>query len=168
MGFPGSVLVGVLVGFYVSGSSDADLKITAEPGDDVTLTCKAPENMKMKSLEWTRVDLEEGEYVFVYRNRGINLDDQHESFRNRVFLNNSQMKDGDLSVVLKNVTVNDTGTYTCSVMRENDPDREMILIGSVHLSVIPPGDKDGVSHGNLGLIPLSGLLLLTIFLLLVS
>uniref|UniRef100_A0A3B3DYR8 Ig-like domain-containing protein n=1 Tax=Oryzias melastigma TaxID=30732 RepID=A0A3B3DYR8_ORYME len=142
MSSPTECFLPVLCNLYDLCSSDADLKITAEPGDDVTLTCKAPENMKMKSLEWTRVDLEEGEYVFVYRNRGINLDDQHESFRNRVFLNNSQMKDGDLSVVLKNVTVNDTGTYTCSVMRENDPDREMILIGSVHLSVIPPGESD--------------------------
>ncbi|CAG6011920.1 unnamed protein product [Menidia menidia] len=34
-----------------------------------------------------------------------------QTFRNRVDLQDRQMKDGDVSLTLKDVTVNDTGTY---------------------------------------------------------
>uniref|UniRef100_A0A3B3BNX7 Ig-like domain-containing protein n=1 Tax=Oryzias melastigma TaxID=30732 RepID=A0A3B3BNX7_ORYME len=86
--------------------------ITAESGDDVTLRCEDTEINQIFLLEWTKPNLQGEETVFLYRNDGILLD-QDKSFRNRVFLNNSQMKDGDLSVVLENVTIEDSGTYQC-------------------------------------------------------
>ncbi|XP_024116427.1 uncharacterized protein LOC112138093 [Oryzias melastigma] len=139
-------------------SSPADLQnITAEPGQDVTLRCKDLQIGKIALLLWSKDDLEEMN-MFVIRNGRPLPADQHKSFRNRVFLKNSQMKDGDLSVVLKNVTVDDTGTYECRVRLENDPQRNRKLISTINLSVIPPGDKgedeDGVGRGLLGLMVL--------------
>uniref|UniRef100_A0A3Q3M5B1 Ig-like domain-containing protein n=1 Tax=Mastacembelus armatus TaxID=205130 RepID=A0A3Q3M5B1_9TELE len=84
--------------------------ITAEPGDTVTLTCRAPSSTKILALQWTRPDLDP-EYLFVYENGQSLPENQHPSFKERVELKDSHMKDGDVSVTLKDVTFTDTGTY---------------------------------------------------------
>ncbi|XP_026182047.1 myelin-oligodendrocyte glycoprotein-like [Mastacembelus armatus] len=88
--------------------------ITAEPGQNVTLTCRAPNSSEIRTVEWTRPDLDPKE-IFVYRDGRFDPDNQHPSVKERVELKDSQMKDGDVSVTLKNVTFNDTGTYECRV-----------------------------------------------------
>ncbi|XP_023821687.1 myelin protein P0-like isoform X2 [Oryzias latipes] len=123
-------------------STTPDIQIKKKPGDNVTLMCEDPEYKKDSSLlEWRRND---SKILFLFKDGRPSPYDPHESFRNRVFLNDSQMKDGNLSVVLKNVTMNDTGTYQCNVTHENkDP---LKLISTVHLSVVPSG---GLSHGGI-------------------
>uniref|UniRef100_A0AAZ1XPG0 Ig-like domain-containing protein n=1 Tax=Oreochromis aureus TaxID=47969 RepID=A0AAZ1XPG0_OREAU len=63
---------------------------------------------------WSRADLGD-EYVFVYRDGRFVPDSQHPSFKNRVDLQDRQMKDGDVSLVLKNVTTADDGSYNCNI-----------------------------------------------------
>ncbi|XP_039877568.1 programmed cell death 1 ligand 1-like isoform X2 [Simochromis diagramma] len=119
----------------------ADQKnITAESGQDVTLTCRAPNN-NIIIVEWSRPDLGE-EYVLLYRDGHFLPDNQHPSFKNRVDLQDRQMKDGDVSLILKDVTVHDAGTYECGVVqRVGGP---MTLINSTNLSVVvPPGHTGG-------------------------
>ncbi|CAI5669670.1 unnamed protein product [Oreochromis niloticus] len=92
----------------------ADQKIiTCESGQDVTLTCRAP-NYNILVVEWSRADLGD-KYVLLYRNEFFVPEHQHPSFKNRVDLQDRQMKDGDVSVILKDVTVNMTLEHT-SVM----------------------------------------------------
>ncbi|RVE60890.1 hypothetical protein OJAV_G00185750 [Oryzias javanicus] len=173
-----SVLFLVLVGSSVSGSSG--LRIKAEPGQNVILPCRDPNIHQVSVFEWNRTDLEKDEYVFFYRNKRPYLAGQPESFQNRVFLNNSQMKDGDLSVVLKNLKMNDNGTYECRVIkrRRKRSVSDSTLISTIQLSVSPPppppppGEKQqlkveeanaiagGGSRSRLSLIFLSGLLIL--------
>uniref|UniRef100_A0A3B3CSH1 Ig-like domain-containing protein n=1 Tax=Oryzias melastigma TaxID=30732 RepID=A0A3B3CSH1_ORYME len=107
-------------------------------GYDVTLPCGVTNITKVSVLNWTRTDLQEEEYVFFYRKNHSYHDDQHESFQNRVSLKDPQMKDGDLSVVLKNVNSNDNGTYECRVRYENDPQRRWRLKSIIYLQVSPP------------------------------
>ncbi|CAI5659987.1 unnamed protein product [Oreochromis niloticus] len=95
----------------------ADQKnITAESGQDVTLTCRAPNNNPISVLKWSRADRVGDEYVLLYKDDQFVPDDQHPSFKNRVDLQDRQMKDGDVSLILKNVTINDAGTYECVVI----------------------------------------------------
>ncbi|XP_042072713.1 butyrophilin-like protein 8 [Haplochromis burtoni] len=92
----------------------ADQKnITAESGQDVTLTCRAANN-NIKSVHWSRADLTD-KYVLLYQDGQFDPENQHPSFKNRVDLQDRQMKDGDVSLILKNVTINDAGTYECRV-----------------------------------------------------
>ncbi|XP_005465537.1 uncharacterized protein LOC102079545 isoform X2 [Oreochromis niloticus] len=114
--------------------------ISAEFGQDVTLTCRAPNNNKnIIVVEWSRADLEP-QHVLLQRIGQFDPDNQHPSFKNRVDLQDRQMKDGDVSLILKNVMINDTGTYECRVQRQRE---SLSLITSVYLSVVPPGQSGG-------------------------
>uniref|UniRef100_A0A3B4ERX2 Ig-like domain-containing protein n=1 Tax=Pundamilia nyererei TaxID=303518 RepID=A0A3B4ERX2_9CICH len=114
--------------------------ITAESGQNVTLTCRAP-NKDITAIEWKRADLGE-EYVLVYRQKHFDTTEQHPSFKNRVDLQDRQMKDGDMSLIVNNVTTTDNGTYECRVYTrgENQNNAPETLICSINLTVDPPGD----------------------------
>ncbi|CAI5671357.1 unnamed protein product [Oreochromis niloticus] len=118
--------------------------ITAECGQDVTLPCRAPNNNPISVLKWSRADLG-NEYVLLYKDEQFVIDRQHPSFKNRVDLQDRQMKDGDVSLILKNVTINDTGTYECRVtQRDPNPERPSLkLITIIYLHVDPPGQTGG-------------------------
>ncbi|XP_026225184.1 V-set domain containing T-cell activation inhibitor 1-like [Anabas testudineus] len=94
----------------------AQTHITGKPGDDVTLQCRAPRAVSITVLEWSRSDLESDDYVFFYRNERSYDKYQHQSYRGRVELKDPQMKDGDVSVILKNVSVSDSETYECRII----------------------------------------------------
>ncbi|CAI5660012.1 unnamed protein product [Oreochromis niloticus] len=143
-------------GIFVFVSADQKI-ITAESGQDVTLTCRAPNNNIILGVEWSRADLRD-EYVLFYRNKKFDPDQQHPSFKNRVDLQDRQMKDGDVSLILMNVTTNDNGTYECRVKTGTNRRKRAILSGNpisiITLSVVDPpgqtgghtedgGDKDG-------------------------
>ncbi|CAI5660077.1 unnamed protein product [Oreochromis niloticus] len=141
----------LIVGVFVFVSAEQKT-ITAESGQNVTLTCRAP-NKNIIGVEWNRADLET-EYVLFYRDDQFDQDSQHPSFKNRVDLRDGQMKDGDVSLILKNVMINDTGTYQCRVKtgrkrKENQSNetKEPILnensISNITLIVVPPGHTGG-------------------------
>ncbi|XP_030580108.1 coxsackievirus and adenovirus receptor-like [Archocentrus centrarchus] len=119
----------LFVGLFVFVSADQK-NITAESGQNVTLTCRAP-NHSIDIVEWSRADLK-SQHVFVCWDGQVLPEEQHPSFKNRVDLQDRQMKDGDVSVSLKNVTFNDAGTYECRVQREDD---SVALISIIYLSV---------------------------------
>ncbi|XP_013121755.1 CD276 antigen homolog [Oreochromis niloticus] len=144
--------------FFLLSASE-EINITA--GQDVTLTCRAPNNNNIIAVEWSRADLG-SEYVFFYRDGRFDPDHQHPSFKDRVDLQDRQMKDGDVSLILKNVTTADSGTYECRVeMKTNRRKRANLETPSIcnfTLSVVaPPGQtggdaEDGVSRGRPGLV----------------
>ncbi|CAI5671501.1 unnamed protein product [Oreochromis niloticus] len=110
----------------------ADQKIvTAESGQDVTLTCRVPNNNIAK---WSRADLVP-QYVLLYRDGYFDPSNQHPSFKNRVDLQDRQMKDGDVSLILKDVNTADSGTYVCEFFIEEIRSWKNSII---HLHVVPP------------------------------
>ncbi|XP_047241856.1 junctional adhesion molecule B-like [Girardinichthys multiradiatus] len=93
--------------------------ISAEPGEEVILTCRAAEKKDVLVVLWNRTDLGSDQFVLLYRSKQFDPEGQFLSFKNRVDL--QDVKNGDVSLVLKNVTTNDTGIYECRVAhKEND------------------------------------------------
>ncbi|XP_027143836.1 coxsackievirus and adenovirus receptor [Larimichthys crocea] len=134
----------------VSPSEDPDV-MSVRPGDDVTLTCRSTDP-NIVAVEWTRPDLEP-EQVFLYIDGHFKPQKQHPSFMGRVQLVDTDLKDGDASLTLKNVSSSDEGTYECRV-RVDDPTRQKRAliddqpIRRVRLQVTAPGSdyaamKDG-------------------------
>ncbi|XP_076734496.1 junctional adhesion molecule-like [Maylandia zebra] len=136
-------LCSTLLFFSVFEFVSADEKnITAESGQNVTLTCRAP-NKKIIVIVWSREDLKD-EYVLFYEKGQFVPEYQHPSFKNRVDLQDRQMKDGDASLILKDVNTADSGTYECRVVSGTKRRRRGIStepISIIHLHVVPPDPK---------------------------
>uniref|UniRef100_A0AAZ1XZR5 B30.2/SPRY domain-containing protein n=1 Tax=Oreochromis aureus TaxID=47969 RepID=A0AAZ1XZR5_OREAU len=113
----------------------------SESGQNVTLTCRAANNNTIV-VEWSRADLDE--YVLLYRDEGSVLEEQHPSFKNRVDLQDRQMKDGDVSLILKDVMINDTGTYECRVI-QGGPSHQKTVIKNKPICIIYFHVKKGFS-----------------------
>ncbi|CAI5660649.1 unnamed protein product [Oreochromis niloticus] len=92
-------------------------------------------------LKWNKPDLQPPNYVLYFRQDRFYDDFQHEFFKGRVTLKDPEWKKtGNLSVILKNVTMNDTGTYECHAGYNDD----VKLLSTVNLSVVdPPGQTGG-------------------------
>ncbi|XP_039457313.1 uncharacterized protein LOC120434014 [Oreochromis aureus] len=84
-------------------------------GEDVTLQCQITTDERISVLKWSRADLNTDGYVYFYRNKRSYENYQHPSFHGRVKLRDPEMKDGDVSLILNNVTFNDTGMYECHI-----------------------------------------------------
>uniref|UniRef100_A0A3P9DAN4 Ig-like domain-containing protein n=1 Tax=Maylandia zebra TaxID=106582 RepID=A0A3P9DAN4_9CICH len=144
---------------YVHLLSAHQKNITAESGQNVMLPCRAPNNSSsIIVVKWSRADMGY-EYVLLYRDEQFDPEEQHPSFKNRVDLKDRQMKDGDVSLILKDVTINDAGIYECQVFMRGANMRKRANMGGdpisiINLSVVdPPGLKTcgaqgcgGVSH----------------------
>ncbi|XP_039465561.1 immunoglobulin superfamily member 11-like [Oreochromis aureus] len=134
---------------FVSVSADQK-NITAESGQDVTLPCRAPDNNNTNYVKWSRADLGD-EYVILYRDEQLDPENQHPSFENRVVFQDRQMKDGDVSLILNNVMINDTGTYECRVTMTgtNHSKGAHMRVSRIDLTVVVPPGQTG---GSVGLI----------------
>ncbi|KAF3698334.1 V-set and immunoglobulin domain-containing protein 8 Precursor [Channa argus] len=115
-------------------------QITVKPGDDVTLQCLDHRGGDIELLEWTRQDPNEN--VFVWKHGKMFEDPQHPSFQNRVELRDPEMKDGDVSVILRNSSINDTGTYECRVKNSNKITPPQ-LITTITMIVTDSGGEGG-------------------------
>lgn len=133
-------------------SCSAPQNVSAVVGQSCELPCKAPPGKDVTVLRWCRQE-RSSPYIFLYRNDKVEHEGQDPCFSNRINLNESKFLSGDLSLVLKNVSFEDSGTYTCLFLTE-DHTRKVVTI---HLTVhsdqgetvghkyepnTPPGDRN--------------------------
>ncbi|XP_038586526.1 coxsackievirus and adenovirus receptor homolog [Micropterus salmoides] len=161
------LLVVFLCSLIVSllAASEDQQEIKVNPGQDVSLQCQGLRDASVTLLEWTRPDLKSDGYVFFYRNERPYENYQHESFHGRVELRDPEMKDGDASVVLKNVNMNDTGTYECRIVTNARQEIKHLIDLNVTDSDHTAGDKEGGDSIVVGLAVTMALLLLLLLLL---
>ncbi|XP_047442113.1 uncharacterized protein LOC125008817 isoform X3 [Mugil cephalus] len=114
-------------------SSTGQINITAGHGQTVSLPCKALDNGPVTVVDWRRPDLKTDKYVLLYLDNQLVTDDQHQSYKNRADLQDRQMKDGDVSLILNNVTTDDSGTYDCYVVQNGTGQTRSII----RLDVLP-------------------------------
>ncbi|XP_045898902.1 programmed cell death 1 ligand 1-like [Micropterus dolomieu] len=130
----------------LSASGDV---VQVKPGDNVTLSCQAGD-VFIRAVEWTRPDLEP-DYVVFHRDGLSDPTHQHPSFKDRVQLVDRELKDGDVSLLLKNVSSNDAGTYECRVAAGGSR-RKRAIIESEPIRIIQlevSGSNSGdVEEGN--------------------
>ncbi|XP_014881478.1 ICOS ligand-like isoform X2 [Poecilia latipinna] len=131
----------------VQFGSAGETNITAEPGENITLPCRAAENKPVVVLEWSKPDLGENDHVALYQDDLFDNEGQNPAYKNRVDLQDREMKNGNVSLVLRNVTTDDTGKYECRVVQrevrrrkrshlKNDP------IKTINLDVSAPGKEE--------------------------
>ncbi|XP_041842272.1 uncharacterized protein LOC121640518 [Melanotaenia boesemani] len=125
-----------------------------EAGQNVPLQCQAPRNTEILMLEWTRSDLSPEDYVFFYREKRSYERYQHPSFRGRVKLrDSSSVEDGDVSVVLQNTSITDSGTYECliTVRSSGSSERDFSVVShSINLTVTASAFTDALAEFGRG------------------
>ncbi|XP_033984185.1 uncharacterized protein LOC117480811 [Trematomus bernacchii] len=137
---------GLFMFLWIIGSVAAGemLKKNAKLGEDVTLQCNSPTDAAITLLEWSRPELKD-DYVFYFRDNRLYDNYQDPRYHGRVELKDPEMKNGDASVLLKNVDIDDTGTYECRVITPSNNRRKRNLrefVHSIHLIVSEGPEKE--------------------------
>ncbi|CAK6979713.1 programmed cell death 1 ligand 1-like [Scomber scombrus] len=112
-------------------------------GQNVVVHCQAPHNIPVIGVKWIRPDLEK-KYVAYWRDGRMDPGNQHPSFKDRTEMQASQINDGDLSVVLMNVSSTDNGRYEAFMKIKTNSIVETKPICVVNLMTAPDasaGDK---------------------------
>lgn len=117
-------------------------ELTVKRGEDATLNCYGPTDATIVLLRWEKRGGPSDSYVFYVRDRRPNENYQLPSFKGRVKLKDPQMKDGDLSVIIKHVSMNDTGIYECHAGYNKQRPQ---LMSSINLTVEESGPTGGQS-----------------------
>ncbi|XP_039892288.1 myelin-oligodendrocyte glycoprotein-like [Simochromis diagramma] len=139
----------LLISSLVSASTSLQQDIEAKLGADVTLQCQISTDEVISVLKWSRADLNTDGYVYFYRNKRSYENYQHPSFHGRVKLKDPEMKDGDVSLILKNVTFNDTGMYECHIAVRNPVRSKRVHTEISHFINLT---VTGETHGNMKLV----------------
>lgn len=96
----------------------ADTYVTAICGQDVVLHCQNTTASPIAPMEWKKLVLSDYcLYFFSHQRCSDNY--QRATFGGRVELLDQSLRDGNVSVLLRNVSPADTGLYTCLMITRN-------------------------------------------------
>ncbi|XP_043954439.1 butyrophilin-like protein 8 [Gambusia affinis] len=144
-----------VLGFVDQSLCEDPVTITAEPGQNVTLTCRSHRNSIVTAVRLTRDNLDP-QYVFLYRDEQIDKELQNPQYLGRTELQSVPTSDGNVNLTIKNVTEKDSGKYECRVKteiksntRRKRSDFENTII-QLHVAAGPQGNQNGGNQDGLG------------------
>ncbi|XP_033465491.1 butyrophilin subfamily 1 member A1-like [Epinephelus lanceolatus] len=145
-------LLTFLVPFTTAARTDVDSQpqvigslepIVAVLGDDVILPCHLEPkfNVQRLTVEWSKPDLKPDpldplsrvEYVHLYRDRQEVPDMKIESYIRRTALFTDELREGNISLKIMNVTLADAGRYRCFIPKLKSRVKESVI----YLTVVP-------------------------------
>uniref|UniRef100_A0A3Q2NWM8 Ig-like domain-containing protein n=1 Tax=Fundulus heteroclitus TaxID=8078 RepID=A0A3Q2NWM8_FUNHE len=119
----------LLVCDLLSGDQE-EVKLTGG-AESVVLPCRTSPNLHEKtSVYWTRSE-PEFNTVHVYSNQSKDQKKQDSLYRGRTKLNEDLLRTGDLSLTLSYPTERDSGTYICTLYRDEDILRWKVVLKHV-------------------------------------
>ncbi|XP_030287197.1 hepatitis A virus cellular receptor 2-like [Sparus aurata] len=134
--------------FLLYQAASETVVIRVEPGQDVILPCDAGDT-SIRAAEWIRSDPKPSEDILFW------TDGHSDTFKDRVYLVNDQLKTRDVSLSLKNVSREDNGTYECRVKTPGSRRNTRAVIKSEPISIVqlqvtdPENQKEYISGGDI-------------------
>ncbi|XP_039591907.1 V-set domain-containing T-cell activation inhibitor 1-like isoform X2 [Polypterus senegalus] len=119
--------------------STVEPNVNATTGSNVLLMFKFSSSggAKIIQAEWSL----EGRMVYLANTTSVDLKTQDEQFKGRVKVFQTEMTNGNMSLVLEKVTKADSGKYECKVSTYRDP----VKTETIHLNVFNGGNLLGVN-----------------------
>lgn len=119
--------------------------IVATSGDDVVLPChlEPSQNAEEALVEWSRHDANRVQYVHVYRDHGEVTDMKTASYLRRTALFTEELKHGNISLKIMDVTPADEGNYRCFIPTLRSPVKDSTVRLIVRECVLLVGQPAG-------------------------
>nr|XP_055038302.1 butyrophilin subfamily 3 member A2-like [Misgurnus anguillicaudatus] len=123
-----STILTISEGFTVKGSSGP---LEVPLGGSVVLPCSVHSLLPLKDLkvEWRRSDSQT--LIHLYQDGDIRPDAQHQDYHDRARFFTEDIKHGNFSLLLKNLTAEDEGQYTCKVYSGQESNETVVEIKHV-------------------------------------
>ncbi|XP_067378995.1 junctional adhesion molecule-like [Channa argus] len=120
--------------------TNASEEMRAKAGKDVSLDCVGNTQVPIEAIKWIKPNLKSDLYVYFYRDDVFYKDFLLPSFQNRTEMKDPMMKGGDVSLILKKVSIDDAGEYECHVSLKNTTRKRAYsdLWCVVNLTVVVP------------------------------
>nr|XP_055050923.1 uncharacterized protein LOC129436705 [Misgurnus anguillicaudatus] len=136
-----SVLLMIADGFTLKGSSDP---LVVPLGGSVVLPCSVDSLLPLKDLEveWRRSDTQT--LIHLYQDEDIRPEAQHQDYHDRAHFFTEDIKHGNFSLLLNNLTAEDEGQYTCKVHSGHESGETEVEIKHVERLIVS-GSSQSIS-----------------------
>ncbi|KAA0706188.1 Butyrophilin-like protein 9 [Triplophysa tibetana] len=133
-----SILLRIAYGFTVKGPSGL---LVVPLGASVLLPCSVDSLSSLEDLEvkWKRSDSQT--LIHLYQDGDIRPEVQHEDYHDRAHFFTDDIKHGNFSLLLKNVTAEDEGKYTCTVHSGQESGETVVEIKDVERLIVSGSNK---------------------------
>ncbi|XP_057201535.1 butyrophilin-like protein 2 isoform X2 [Triplophysa rosa] len=133
-----SALLLIADGFTVKGPSGP---LVVPLGGSVLLPCSVDSLSSLEGLEveWKRSDSQT--LIHLYQDGDIRPDSQHEDYHDRAHFFTENIKQGNFSLLMKNVRQEDKGQYTCTVHSGQETGETVVEIKDVERLIVSGSDQ---------------------------